>query len=913
MVRRRAMAKTAAYLLICALALGAFAPAARADVPASAPLTAGATQNGMVRVRLSSLGSPAALNLTVYGSYTVNGQTDKTLSSGSSVTVRYNAASGSLSLTAGGVTASMGSAFKLRRHQTGGQNGVKIAQGRVPGNLYPGDFQFTVKNGVLYIIAYIYMEDYLYGVLPYEMGASSPLESLKAQAIAARTYTMRAMAYAASSLYDVVDTTADQVYNGTPSGSAACVRAVDETRGIALRYASSFAAAYYTASNGGQTESIKNAWGVSGYPYLSVKDDPYDLASPDARKASFFVSAAGTQSNGILGNLLSRKAQSVFGSGAAVTAVTAVTPHSPKYAAPSKLYTKLDFSVAYQRGGAAYTGVLTFDIFSELEGPLGMSINSGSNELWSAAASAGGFTVTARRYGHGLGMSQRGAMQMAKMGYSCAQILGFYFEGCTQMQYTLTRSILSPVISGQPSQEQYITEAPAPLQTDAPTVAPSAPAGGLYARVTTAQGSLNLRESPRSSARVLRTIPQYETIAILEKGDAWCKTAYGGLTGYVMTGFLTFQTGTLPLAPTDMPSAAPTQAPTAPAGGLYARVTTAQGSLNLRESPRSNARVLRTIPQYETIAILEKGDAWCKTAYGGLTGYVMTGFLTFQTGALPLAPTDMPSAAPTQAPTASAPTAAPVPVSGDAVARVVTPQGSLNLREGPRNNARIIRTIPQYDFVTVLSAGTEWCQVAYSGETGFVMARFLSFGASAAPTLAPSAPAPTAAPVPVSGDAVARVVTVQGSLNLRQSPGESARVLRTIPQYGFVTVQERGSVWCRVTYDGTAGWAMTRFLSFGAGTAASPAPSAAPVSSPAGQQTDPTLRALDMPVMGRVMPEDKRLNLRQACSTSARVILEMPKYDFLLIIAVGDTWCEVEYEGKHGYCMTKYLEYTLYE
>ena len=824
MVRRRAMAKTAAYLLICALALGAFAPAARADVPASAPLTAGATQNGMVRVRLSSLGSPAALNLTVYGSYTVNGQTDKTLSSGSSVTVRYNAASGSLSLTAGGVTASMGSAFKLRRHQTGGQNGVKIAQGRVPGNLYPGDFQFTVKNGVLYIIAYIYMEDYLYGVLPYEMGASSPLESLKAQAIAARTYTMRAMAYAASSLYDVVDTTADQVYNGTPSGSAACVRAVDETRGIALRYASSFAAAYYTASNGGQTESIKNAWGVSGYPYLSVKDDPYDLASPDARKASFFVSAAGTQSNGILGNLLSRKAQSVFGSGAAVTAVTAVTPHSPKYAAPSKLYTKLDFSVAYQRGGAAYTGVLTFDIFSELEGPLGMSINSGSNELWSAAASAGGFTVTARRYGHGLGMSQRGAMQMAKMGYSCAQILGFYFEGCTQMQYTLTRSILSPVISGQPSQEQYITEAPAPLQTDAPTVAPSAPAGGLYARVTTAQGSLNLRESPRS-----------------------------------------------------------------------------------------NARVLRTIPQYETIAILEKGDAWCKTAYGGLTGYVMTGFLTFQTGALPLAPTDMPSAAPTQAPTASAPTAAPVPVSGDAVARVVTPQGSLNLREGPRNNARIIRTIPQYDFVTVLSAGTEWCQVAYSGETGFVMARFLSFGASAAPTLAPSAPAPTAAPVPVSGDAVARVVTVQGSLNLRQSPGESARVLRTIPQYGFVTVQERGSVWCRVTYDGTAGWAMTRFLSFGAGTAASPAPSAAPVSSPAGQQTDPTLRALDMPVMGRVMPEDKRLNLRQACSTSARVILEMPKYDFLLIIAVGDTWCEVEYEGKHGYCMTKYLEYTLYE
>ena len=52
------------------------------------------------------------------------------------------------------------------------------------------------------------------------------------------------------------------------------------------------------------------------------------------------------------------------------------------------------------------------------------------------------------------------------------------------------------------------------------------------------------------------------------------------------------------------------------------------------------------------------------------------------------------------------------------------------------------------------------------------------------------------------------------------------------------------------------------------------------------------------------------LNLRDGCSLSAQVLLEMPKYDMLLITALSDTWCAVLYEGRSGYCMTKYLEFT---
>ena len=762
--------------LICALVFP-YLPAKGDTAPASAPMTAGNTQNGMVRVRLSSLGNFSSLNLTILGSYSVSGSSAWTLGGGTSATVKFNSATGRFTLVTGSSSTDMGASFRLCRHAFDGQNGVKIAQGRVPGNLYPGDFQFIARSSgsgyVPWVVVHVYMEDYLYGVLPYEMGDSSGMEALKAQAVAARTYTLRRMNESGSSLYDVVDTTADQVYSGTPSGSANCKAAVDLTKGIAAKNGASFTATYYTASNGGQTESIKNAWGTNGLDYLGVKDDPYDLANPDSRKASFTVNAYGTQSDSQVSSLLSRKAAALFGADAAVTAVTSVYPHTPKYTSPSRLYTKLTFDVLYTRNGQTMTGSMTFDIFNELESALSMNLTSGSIELWSVTQENGRFIVTARRYGHGIGMSQRGAMYMAQLGYTYDQILGFYYAGCTRVAYTLTRSILSAAVPGQESQQQVVTEQPVSLETPAP-------AASVQAQVTTQSGSLNLRASPNTSAKVLCTIPQYAIIPIYEQSASWCKTAYNGYSGYVMAAYLTFSGQ--PVSPTPVPETAET----------YARVTTQSGSLNLRASPSASAKVLRTIPQYETIPILEKGASWCKTVYSGDTGYVMTQFLTF----------------------------------------------------------------------------------------------------SGSP-----APAPTLAPQP-SGVS-ARVTTPSGSLNLRESPNASARVLRTIPQDDMVAVLERGADWCRVAYDGTTGYVMTRYLSFSGSAAVTPSPSG---------ETEIHLTPLDPPVAARIMSTASSLNLRDGCSLSAQILLEMPKYDMLLVTALGDTWCAVIYEGISGYCMTKYLE-----
>lgn len=200
----------------------------------------------------------------------------------------------------------------------------------------------------------MFIEDYLCGVLPYEMGNSSPLESLKAQCVSARTYTVRAMNASTARSYDVVDTTNDQVYNGTPSGNARCVQAVQETRGLVSMNGNAYTATYYTASNGGQIESVRNIWGSTQYDYITVKDDPYDYQNPASVVRSFQVNKSGTQSNSTLGSLLNAKAQAVFGTQrVSIESIDAITPHTPRYAAPSRLYTKLDFDVTVTANGHA--------------------------------------------------------------------------------------------------------------------------------------------------------------------------------------------------------------------------------------------------------------------------------------------------------------------------------------------------------------------------------------------------------------------------------------------------------------------------------------------------------------------------------------------------------------------------------
>ena len=292
--------KRLAALLLTLLALLPV-PAAWAD----SDVVSGTTVSGTVRVYLSSIASHTSADVTVDGSYSIGGDASRAIPRGARLTVQNSG--GTLLLTLNGQTQTMGSRFKLRRHQTSGNNGVYIAQARKPQSLYPGDIEFIAKGGNVQIVVHVYMEDYMRGVLPYEMDNSFPLEALKAQAVAARTYALKKMS-AQAATYDVVDTTSDQVYNGTPSGNERCAQAVQETSGIVGTVNGEYMASYYTASNGGQTESVANAWGSGSYSYLTIKDDPYDLNNSASIAKSVTLYHDGTTSVSALTELLRTEA-----------------------------------------------------------------------------------------------------------------------------------------------------------------------------------------------------------------------------------------------------------------------------------------------------------------------------------------------------------------------------------------------------------------------------------------------------------------------------------------------------------------------------------------------------------------------------------------------------------------------------
>ena len=348
--------KRLAALLLTLLALLPV-PAAWAE----SGVVSGTTVSGTVRVYLSSIASNTSVDVTVDGSYSIGGDASRAIPRSARLTVQNSG--GTLLLTLNGQTQTMGSRFKLRRHQTSGNNGVYIAQARKPQSLYPGDIEFISKGGNVQIVVHVYMEDYMRGVLPYEMDNSFPLEALKAQAVAARTYALKKMS-AQAATYDVVDTTSDQVYNGTPSGNERCAQAVQETSGIVGTVNGEYMASYYTASNGGQTESVANAWGSGSYSYLTIKDDPYDLNNSASIAKSVTLYHDGTTSVSALTELLRTEAAALVGAGSVkIAAITGVRVHTPKYGEPSRVYRKVDVDLTL----AGYGDVTaTLDYFDQV-------------------------------------------------------------------------------------------------------------------------------------------------------------------------------------------------------------------------------------------------------------------------------------------------------------------------------------------------------------------------------------------------------------------------------------------------------------------------------------------------------------------------------------------------------------------
>ncbi len=114
------------------------------------------------------------------------------------------------------------------------------------------------------------LERYIAGVVAKEMHPAWPMEALKAQAVAARSYAIANMKKPRYSDYDLVSTTMDQVYTGATGEDSRTLLAARATRGLVLRERREVLRAYYHSHCGGRTDIPKNVWGRSESGYISV-------------------------------------------------------------------------------------------------------------------------------------------------------------------------------------------------------------------------------------------------------------------------------------------------------------------------------------------------------------------------------------------------------------------------------------------------------------------------------------------------------------------------------------------------------------------------------------------------------------------------------------------------------------------
>lgn len=345
------------------------------------------------------------------------------------------------------------------------------------GQGYYGVFELERKEEGILLINEVLLEEYLYAVVPSEMPGYYPLEALKAQAISARTYAYNKMIHSGLSSYgaNLDDSATYQVYNNIKE-NANTTTAVKETRGQLLYAESGLAETYYysTSCGFGTNAAIWNANNVNTMPYLQAKEMTTE---------AFSYTSEEMQNEDIFEGFISKTDSSHFESEESWYRWTYEHKNIEKIA--EKLKSRLENYPNYvytSTDGTNWSnqpledGFAISDIQVKSRGAGGtieellVITDKGNilvkNEYHVRAVLTDGETKAALQnddsyacgnllpsaffmmelekegdvvkeikligggFGHGVGMSQNGARNLADLGYNAKDILEFYYEGC---------------------------------------------------------------------------------------------------------------------------------------------------------------------------------------------------------------------------------------------------------------------------------------------------------------------------------------------------------------------------------------------------------------------------------------------------------------------------------------------------
>lgn len=296
------------------------------------------------------------------------------------------------------------------------------------GRWYRGSFRIHASNREgLSLVNEVELESYLRGVLPSEIGnpPAAEYEAVKAQAVAARSYTLSYIGRRAELGFDLWATTEDQVYEGTKRENEQSDRALHETRGEVALADGLPLRALYSSTCGGRTSNVEDVWPWPWTSYLrSVRDAGNDDSSYCARSGHYrwmeswsvaefldllrtYAPVEGASPALLSGSLLDARIRSRSRCGRVAELVVETT------AGETVLRGDRVRWVLRRPGGKAIlrSSFLKIGVTRDAEGRPERVVVSGAGN------------------GHGIGLCQTGALGMARAGKGYREILRHYYKG----------------------------------------------------------------------------------------------------------------------------------------------------------------------------------------------------------------------------------------------------------------------------------------------------------------------------------------------------------------------------------------------------------------------------------------------------------------------------------------------------
>jgi len=469
-------------------------------------------------------------------------------------------------------------------------------------------------------------------------------------------------------------------------------------------------------------------------------------------------------------------------------------------------------------------------------------------KIFYATPTNGGWYLLHARYGHGVGMSQRGAQYMANIGKTYRDILAYYYPGATLG--TMTYVFPETIGSTQSSSAQ------------------TSPSTGKVAG-----GSVNVRSTASTSGSVVETLTQDTQVTLLGMTGEWYFVSTpSGKQGYIRYDYIAL-TGT----------------------NLIAQGKVSASAVNYRTGPGTSYSTVGQLSQDTQLGIYGMVGGWykVKAMTTGQDGFVSKDYViitqsvasnipaptatpvptTAPDGTTP-APTAVPTATPSPTPT---PTPTPVPtppLAPSFVANGVTNTSGVYVRAGASTSTKSFGRLIKNTPLGVYEKVGSWYRVRViaTGLDGYVYAKYVKL--TQLSNVSSSGTSSSAGYVNASG------------VILRGGPDTRYNKIGKLSRYTTVKVTASFNGWYQIEVPSAklTGYTLAKYVTL-----------------------TPTASAGVTTTTG-VVTGSLRLRSQASTASSSKVLLTMPKGATVTIFSTTNGWCYVDYQGTKGYCSSSYLK-----